>query len=438
METVGTKSPGHRAAGGVANRTAGRTGTAYDDLLSELLTPLRLTGVLDSRWRARTPWAIEGEALRDRAALYYVVDGDCWLTGTGGPPLHLGTGDLALLPTGAAHRLTDHPGSRAEPVMALRSGRGTGQGPGPGQGQGQGPGSGAEALRLPGPRVPGAPVGAREAGRRQERTPLEPGGSGTSGEPDRSGTPAEIRVGGDGPETRLLCAGLPYDAGTITDLYRSLPDVLVLDRSRVEREPLLHDTLNLLARAGRPAGPGDRIVTLRAFEMAFVLALRPLLLDLAEDPERPYSPPLLRHPGIRRALVLIATRFAEPWTIDMLAREAGMSRSAFTAAFSGHVGMSPARHLTECRMREAARLLTETSLPQSAIPARVGYQSAVGFHLAFRKWYGETPGVYRTAVGAGSGAGTGSGAGSGAGADARRDAGAGAGKAVQRGAALGD
>ncbi|MFG2112847.1 AraC family transcriptional regulator [Streptomyces sp. NPDC048718] len=433
METVGTKSPGHRAAGGVANRTAGRTGTAYDDLLSELLTPLRLTGVLDSRWRAGAPWAIESEALRDRAALYYVVEGDCWLTGTGGPPLHLGTGDLALLPTGAAHRLTDHPGSRAEPVMALRSGRG--------QGQGQGRGAGVEALRLPGPRVPGARAGARDAGRRQERTPLQPGGSSTPRDPGRSGTPGEpvgsgargeIRVGGDGPETRLLCAGLPYDAGTITDLYRSLPDVLVLDRSRVEREPLLHDTLNLLARTGRPAGPGDRIVTLRAFEMAFVLALRPLLLDLAEDPERPYSPPLLRHPGIRRALVLIATRFAEPWTIDMLAREAGMSRSAFTAAFSGHVGMSPARHLTECRMREAARLLTETSLPQSAIPARVGYQSAVGFHLAFRKWYGETPGVYRTAVG------TGAGAGSGAGAEARGDAGAGAGKAVPRGAALGD
>ncbi|MET9953059.1 AraC family transcriptional regulator [Streptomyces sp. NPDC006339] len=126
--------------------------------------------------------------------------------------------------------------------------------------------------------------------------------------------------------------------------------------------------------------------------MALVLALRPLLRELADNPD---SLPVLRHPGISRALVVIATRFAEPWTIDSLAREAGMSRSAFTAAFRDLVGESPARHLTGRRMQEAARLLTETTLPQSCVPERVGYQSAVGFHLAFRKWFGMTPGEYR-------------------------------------------
>ena len=33
-----------------------------EDLLSELLKPLRLTGVFDSRWHVRAPWAIEGDA----------------------------------------------------------------------------------------------------------------------------------------------------------------------------------------------------------------------------------------------------------------------------------------------------------------------------------------------------------------------------------------
>lgn len=47
-------------------------------------------------------------------------------------------------------------------------------------------------------------------------------------------------------------------------------------------------------------------------------------------------------------------------------------------------------------MQEAARLLGETSLPQSAVPQRVGYRSAVGFHLAFRKWFDRTPGEYRS------------------------------------------
>ncbi|MFE5970763.1 AraC family transcriptional regulator [Streptomyces sp. NPDC056460] len=303
-----------------------------DDLLSELLKPLRLTGVFDSRWHVRAPWAIEGDAERSCAVLHYVVEGDCWITTEAEAPVELHAGDLVVFPTGTAHRLSDRPDRQGLPLKAV----------------------------LP------------------ERQP---------------GTSGEIVIEGSGPESRLLCAGLHYDASAATGLYTSLPWALVLDGPQVAREPLLRDTLRLLAAPDRPVGPGDRLVTLRAFEMALVLALRPLLRELAGNPA---SLPLLRHRGISRAVVMMATRFAEPWTIDSLAREVGMSRSAFTASFRDLVGESPARYLAARRMQEAGRLLTETSLPQSAVPARVGYQSAVGFHLAFRKWFGVTPGEYRS------------------------------------------
>ncbi|MEU9981101.1 AraC family transcriptional regulator [Streptomyces sp. NPDC050856] len=308
--------------------------TDSDDLLSELLQPLRLTGVFDSRWHVRPPWAIEGDAEESCAVLHYIVEGECWITAADQTPQRLHTGDLAVFPTGTAHRLSDRPDRQGVPLRAV----------------------------LP------------------ERQP---------------GTSGEIRIDGTGPESRLLCAGLHYDASAATGLYRALPWALVLDGSQVEREPLLRDTLRLLAAPDRPIGPGDRLITLRAFEMALVLALRPLLREFAENPA---SLPVLRHPGISRAMVMIATRFAEPWTIEALAKEVGMSRSAFTAAFRELVGEAPARHLTGRRMQEAARLLGETSLPQSAVPQRVGYQSAVGFHLAFRKWFGKTPGEYRSSA----------------------------------------
>ncbi|MFI1394838.1 AraC family transcriptional regulator [Streptomyces sp. NPDC020681] len=306
--------------------------TEGDDLLSELLKPLRLTGVFDSRWHVNAPWAIEGDAEQSCAVLHYITEGGCWITADGQTALELRTGDLALFPTGTAHRLSDRPERRG---LAL-------------------------GTVLP------------------ERQP---------------GTSGELRIEGDGPRSRLLCAGLHYDESAASGLYKALPWALVLDRTQVDQEPLLRDTLRLLAATDRPVGPGDRLVTLRAFEMALVLAMRPLLRELADNPS---SLPVLRHPGISKAMVIIATRFAEPWTIDSLAREVGMSRSAFTAAFRELVGEAPARHLTGRRMQEAARLLAETTLPQSAVPQRVGYQSTVGFHLAFRKWYGMTPGEYRT------------------------------------------
>lgn len=314
-------------------RTEEPTESEGDDLLSELLKPLRLTGVFDSRWHVSAPWAIEGDAEQSCAVLHFITQGGCWITGEGQTSLQLLEGDLAVFPTGTAHRLSDRPDRR----------RGV-----------------ALGAVLP------------------ERAP---------------GTSGEIRIEGEGPESRLLCAGLHYDASAATGLYKALPWALILDSSQVHKEPLLRDTLGLLATTDRPVGPGDRLITLRAFEMALVLALRPLLCELADNPS---SLPVLRHPGISKAMVIIATRFSEPWTIESLAREVGMSRSAFTAAFRELVGEAPARHLTGRRMQEAARLLGETSLPQSAVPQRVGYQSAVGFHLAFRKWYGMTPGEYRT------------------------------------------
>jgi AraC-like DNA-binding protein len=314
---------------------------AEQDLLSELLRPIRLTGVFRSWWYARAPWSIEGDSEQECAVLHYVVEGECWVGVDDGPTTRLGAGDLAIFPTGEAHRVSDRPDRRGVPLKTLLTGR-------------------------------------------------------------TAGSAQRIELGGDGPLTRVLCAGLHYDESAASSLYRALPWVMVLDREQVESEPMLRDVLDRLATEEDRAGPGTALVTLRAFEMAMVLTLRPLLGGMVGRPEIVSA---LRHPELSRALFLMYTRFAEPWTIESLAREVTMSRSAFTARFRAVVGEGPASHLAACRMREAARLLAETDVPQSALPAKVGYGSAVGFHLAFRRHFDMTPGEYRQRFAARSGPG---------------------------------
>ncbi|MCG5220458.1 AraC family transcriptional regulator [Streptosporangium sp. KLBMP 9127] len=209
--------------------------------------------------------------------------------------------------------------------------------------------------------------------------------------PDRKvGDQTVAQLGGQGVATRFLCAGLHYDELGDSPLYQTLPAVIVLDRSTMAGEPLLDHTLRGLATEEQGDQPGAGLVALRAFEMVFILALRTALRTMDMPAAK-----ALRHPGVSRALTAMYTRYQESWTIDALAQEASMSRSAFSAAFQELVGDSPARHLAGRRMREAAHLLANTSVPQAVIPERVGYGSAVGFHLAFRRWAGATPGEYR-------------------------------------------
>ncbi|MFD4374688.1 AraC family transcriptional regulator [Streptomyces sp. NPDC058486] len=229
----------------------------------------------------------------------------------------------------------------------------------------------------------------------RHRLAAGPDASGTpppAGSPPPSGPPAVVvELGGagagSGAGVRVLTVRSGYGQRGVVPLVAALPRALRLERERVEAAPLLHDTLALLAAPGRRTGPGDGLLALRVLETALALAVPP------RPPDGPYP-----DPGIGRALAAIETRYAEPWTVVTLAREAGMSRSAFTAAFREAVGTPPARHLTARRIREAARLLAGTGLPQSAVPARVGYRSRVGFHLAFRTTYGTTPGEYRAAA----------------------------------------
>ncbi|NUS16562.1 MAG: helix-turn-helix transcriptional regulator, partial [Streptomyces sp.] len=88
---------------------------------------------------------------------------------------------------------------------------------------------------------------------------------------------------------------------------------------------------------------------------------------------------------------------AAPWTVERLAREAGLSRAAFARRFAALTGRPPLAYLTWWRMTLAARLLAESALPLASVAERVGYTSEFAFAHAFKRWCGLAPGRYRRA-----------------------------------------
>ncbi len=64
---------------------------------------------------------------------------------------------------------------------------------------------------------------------------------------------------------------------------------------------------------------------------------------------------------VGRALALMHAQPADPWTVESLARECGISRSVLAERFTHYVGQSPMHYLGRWRMALAAGMLRSSS-----------------------------------------------------------------------------
>jgi AraC-like DNA-binding protein len=98
-----------------------------------------------------------------------------------------------------------------------------------------------------------------------------------------------------------------------------------------------------------------------------------------------------------RAKDLADARYAEPLTVEDLARAAGYSRAHFSQAFRRAFGESPHAYLLTRRLERAAALLRSTDYSVADICVGVGLASVGSFTTSFVRMYGRTPTEYREA-----------------------------------------
>ena len=102
-----------------------------------------------------------------------------------------------------------------------------------------------------------------------------------------------------------------------------------------------------------------------------------------------------RDPVVGRSLALLHRRAHHPWTINELAAEVGVSRSALVARFTRYLSEPPIAYLTGWRLRLAAQALTSSAKGVADIAAAVGYESEAAFNRAFKRAFGVPPARYR-------------------------------------------
>jgi AraC-like DNA-binding protein len=94
---------------------------------------------------------------------------------------------------------------------------------------------------------------------------------------------------------------------------------------------------------------------------------------------------------IRAALDLMESCYAEPLSIENLARAAGLSRFHFSREFRDQLGVSPYRYLTKLRVRKAAQLIERRRASVTEAAFSVGFGDLSRFARAFRAQFGCSP-----------------------------------------------
>jgi AraC-like DNA-binding protein len=195
-----------------------------------------------------------------------------------------------------------------------------------------------------------------------------------------------------GSPTGIVC-GAFLIGETEHPVLRGLPRTVHVRGDDGRIQPWLGPLIEALSAEARDGGPGSDLVMARLSDAMVLRALR----HYSATVEHRGWLAGLRDPYIAPVLAAIHADPSQPWTLNRLAATAGLSRAAFAARFTDRVGEPAMRYLTSLRMQRAKTLLQDERATVTAVAARVGYRSDVGFTAAFKREVGVAPGSYARA-----------------------------------------
>ena len=202
-----------------------------------------------------------------------------------------------------------------------------------------------------------------------------------------------IQHGGGGKPARVVCGFLGCDGAKHNPVLSTLPSMLVLNVDEGGGAEWIRSTFQFAADEVAAGRPGSEAVLAKLSELLFVEAVRRYAETMPEGQTGWLAG--LRDPYVARVLGLFHGDVGCAWTIEDLAREVGLSRSALGDRFVKLLGMPPIQYLSHWRMQVASQELRNTSASLAQIAVAVGYDSEAAFSRAFKKTFGTAPATWR-------------------------------------------
>jgi AraC family transcriptional regulator, alkane utilization regulator len=311
-----------------------------DDLLSDALALVRLTGAFLFQVEVTGPWGVAAHPTLDKfapllpagtnqvIAFHIVLEGHCWVRHPTRDWLDVRAGHAVVIPHGDAHDLCDRPGRATVPFPSILQGR----------------------------------------------------------------SMLDVRVArfdtGPGESTRLLCGFLGCDQRAFEPLCRSLPPLFEVDFGSRMDTLVSYTVANALDDDPGAAGLRGRLA-----ELLFLCALRLHMQSLPANATGWLAG--LRDPLVGRALHALHQSPCRRWSVEDLAAATASSRSVLAERFRVVIGEPPMHYLTRLRMQLAARRLTESRRSIASVADDVGYDSSAAFQRAFKRCFGMPPAAWR-------------------------------------------
>lgn len=315
------------------------------DVLSDVLRAVRLTGAIYFDIHAHAPWIAESPPMASICTkvmpefehvvcFHIMLDGWCWaqLADESQPAIRLDAGDVVIFPGGDGHVMGTEQGKRSVPDMAMYY------------------------------------------------------------RPNDARLPFVFsEFGGHGEQARFVCGYLGCDAKPFNPLLGTLPRLLHVRGGRGDGN-LVQQLIRVALQEIRSPRAGGETILSKLSELMFLHAVRQHVDSLPEESTGWLAG--LRDRYVGAALRLMHGCPAQCWTLDALAREVGLSRSAFSERFARIMGEPAMHYLGKWRLQLAADSLGRgMSIAQTA--SEVGYESEAAFNRAFKRQVGAPPGAWR-------------------------------------------
>lgn len=200
-----------------------------------------------------------------------------------------------------------------------------------------------------------------------------------------------LNVGTVGDASLLICCTIGFDTPAARRLLEQMPGVMVV------RAEAGDATIGALVRVMADEAQRERMgmATLLPRIADIVVTWTVRAWAEAQSGGVPGWLATLGAPGVGAALVAIDREPERRWSLEELARLAGMSRAGFAARFKAALGQSPGRYVRESRMTRAAERLGDDGASMAVVAAEVGYGSQAAFARAFKGIRGVSPGRIR-------------------------------------------